>query len=60
VSILLIRNRYAASLRSGGWFERQFMVVSLVVGLRSIPMSRWDGFLVIVRSKVDTMVVFMS
>ena len=32
VSILLMRNRYAASLCSDGWLERKFMVVSVVVG----------------------------
>jgi len=49
VRILLMRNLYAASLCSRGWLERKFMVVSVIVGLWYIPMSRWDGCLVIVR-----------
>jgi len=57
VSILLMRNQYAASLCSGGWLEGKFMVVS-VVGLWYIPMSRWDGFLVIVRSRKLTLQLF--
>ena len=44
-----MRNLYAASLCSRGWLERKFMVVSVIVGLWYIPMSRWDGCLVIVR-----------
>jgi len=47
-----MRNRYAVSLCSGGWLERRFMVVSAVVGLRYIPMFRWDGFLVIFKSRI--------
>jgi hypothetical protein len=53
-----MRNRYAASVCSGRCLERKFMVVSVVVGLRYIAMSRWDGFLVIVRSRKLTLWLF--
>ena len=58
VNILLMRNRQAASLCSGRWLERMFMVVSVVVGFRYILMSRWEDFLVIVRSRKLTLCLF--
>jgi len=58
MSILLTRNRYAASLCSGGWLGRKFIAVSVVVGLQCMAMSRWDGFLVIVRSRKLTLRLF--
>jgi len=35
-------------------------VVSVVVGLRCMPMSRWDGFLVIVRSRKLMLRLFLG
>jgi len=58
--IILLMNRYAASLCSGGWLERKFMVVSVVVGLWCMPIFRREGFLVIVRSRKLTVIGFMS
>jgi len=34
------------------------LVVSVVVGLRYIPMFRWDGFLVIFKSRILTLWLF--
>ena len=46
VSILLMRDRYAASLCSSGWLVRKLMVVSVAVGLQYMPISRQVAFLV--------------
>jgi hypothetical protein len=44
---LLIRCRYSAILCSVGWLEVKFIVVSVVVDLRYMLTSIFEGFLVI-------------
>jgi len=40
----------AAILCTMGWFEKKFMFVSVVVGLRNMYISRLDGFWIMYRS----------
>jgi len=41
----------AAILCSMGWFEKKMIVVSVVVGLQNISISRLDGYWIISRSR---------
>jgi len=49
--ILVMCYLNAATLCSLGWFEKKLKVVSLVVGLRNMSISRLDGFRMRSRSR---------
>jgi hypothetical protein len=49
----------AASLCSIEWFEKKLMVVSVVVALQNMAISRLHDFRIVSRSKKHTSVVFV-
>ena len=49
--ILVMWCRNAATLCSTGWFERKLIVLSVVVRLRYMPLSRLDVFLIMSKSR---------
>ena len=50
-TILVIWYLYAAGLCSVGWVDEKLMVVSVVVGFLNMSISRFEGFLIIGRSR---------